>query len=182
MTHTLLPKQPPIIISYIRVGKLLYYSLLLFILEAWFFWSKLRTAYLEASELFIVIWLICFLFAFVHIFLVAMDGWSRFQNYKRAKDQFYIHGFNRRIANTYIGSKCQRNAAIVAAEELGIGKTVKDYYVTKGVKWYHFVPYYMVQNPLFFFSDIFWSRSFLEKNYKPKFNYSNLQLELQMQS
>ena len=128
--------------------------------------------------LFIVIWLICFLFAFVHIFLVAMDGWSRFQNYKRAKDQFYIHGFNRRIANTYIGSKCQRNAAIVAAEELGIGEKVKDYYVTKGVKWHHFVPYYMVKNPLFFFSDIFWSRSFLEKNYKPKFNYSNLQIRI----
>ncbi len=182
MTSSLLPIQPPKIISYIRVGRLLYYSLLLFILEAWFYWTKLMAAYIESSQLFIAFWLICFLFSFVHIFLVAMDGWSRFQNYKRAKDQFFIHGFNKRIANTYIGSKCQRIATIVAAEELGIGERVKAYYVTKGVKWYHFVPYYMVKNPLFFFSDKFWSRSFLEKNYKAKFNYSNLQFELQLQS
>jgi len=176
MTHPVLPKQPPIILSYIRVGKLLYYSLLLFILEAWFFWIKLRAAYLEASLPFSVIWLICFLFAFVHIFLVAMDGWSRFQNYKRAKDQFYMHGFNRRIADTYIGSKCQRNAAIVAAEELGIGKTVKDYYVTKGVKWYHFVPYYMVKNPLFFSlvtyfgRDHFWKKTISPNSITITFN------------
>ncbi len=48
-----------------------------------------------------------------------MDGWSRFQNYKRAKDLFFVHGFNSKIADMYVGSKCQRNAAIVAAEELG---------------------------------------------------------------
>jgi len=182
MIYPFLPKQPPVIISYIRVGKLLYYSLLLFILEAWFFWTKLKAAYVEPSLVFTIIWLICFLFSFVHIFLVAMDGWSRFQNYKRAKDQFYMHGFNRRIANTYIGSKCQRNAAIVAAEELGIDEELKTYYATKGVKWFHFVPYYMVKEPLFFFNKKFWSRSFLEKNYKPKFNYSNLHSALQLQS
>jgi membrane protein implicated in regulation of membrane protease activity len=175
MIFSILPKQPPVIVSYIRVGKLLYYSLLLFILEAWFYWTKLTAAYIEASMLFIVFWLACFLFAFVHIFLVAMDGWSRFQNYKRAKDQFYMHGFNRRIADTYIGSKCQRTAAIVAAEELGIGETVKAYYATKGVKWYHWIPYFMVKDPLFFFNKKFWSRSFLEKNYKPKFDYNKLQ-------
>ena len=182
MIHTFLPKQPPLIISYIRVGKLLYYSLLLFILEAWFYWVKLKAAYLESSPPWIIFWLICFLFAFVHIFLVAMDGWSRFQNYKRAKDQFYIHGFNRRIANTYIGSKCQRMAAIVAAEELGIGDTVKAYYASKGVKWHHYVPYFMVKDPLFFFHKKFWSRSFLEKNYQAKFNYNLLQIELQLRS
>ena len=180
-----IPKQPPVIISYIRVGKLLYYSLLLFILEAWFYWIKLKAAYLESSLPFMIFWLACFLFAFVHIFLVAMDGWSRFQNYKRAKDQFYVHGFNKRIADTYIGSKCQRTAAIVAAEELGIGEKVKAYYVTKGVKSYHWIPYFMVKNPLFFFSEKFWSRSFLEKNYKAKFDFNNLQLasasELQLQ-
>lgn len=182
MTYSLIPKQPPIIISYLRVGKLLYYSLLLFILEAWFFWKKLQTAYTESTIPVIAFWLICFLFAFSHIFLVAMDGWSRFQNYKRAKDQFYVHGFNKRIANTYIGSKCQRNAAIVAAEELGIGEKVKIYYAAKGVKWHHFIPYHMVKNPLFFFTNKFWSSSFLEKNYTPKFNYNTLQLELQLQS
>ena len=51
-----------------------------------------------------------------------MDGWSRYQNYKRAKDQFYIYGFKKRICNLYIGSKCQSIAALVAAKELGISE------------------------------------------------------------
>ena len=182
MVSIFLPKQPPIVLSYIRVGRLLYYSLLLFILEAWFYWIKLQAAYMEPSPPWIVFWLICFLFAFVHIFLVAMDGWSRFQNYKRAKDQFYMYGFNRRVAHTYIGSKCQRMAAIVAAEELGIGDAVKEYYASQGVKWYHYVPYFMVKNPFFFFHKKFWSRSFLEKNYQAKFNFNLLQIELQLRS
>ena len=170
------------IISYIRVGQLLYYSLVLFILEAYFFWVKLYAAYIESSPLFVVFWLICFLFSFVHIFLVMMDGWSRFQNYKRAKDQFYMYGFNRRTADTYMGSKCQRMAAIVAADELGIAYLVKEHYSKKKVKWYHFIPYFMVKDPLFFFRDKFWSRTFLEKNYKAKFDYHNLQSEPKLQS
>jgi hypothetical protein len=172
-------KQPSLMVSYLRVGKLLYYSLFLFILEARFYWTKLGAAYKDLSIAFTIFWLLCFLFAFVHIFLVVMDGWSRFQNYKRAKDQFYIHGFNKRIADTYIGSKCQRMAAIVAAEELGLGDQVKLYYTKKGVKWHHFVPYFMIKDPFFLFNKKFWSRTFLEKNYRPKFDYSHRQLELQ---
>lgn len=129
----------------------------------------------EGSIPWIAFWIYSFLFSFIHIYLVLMDGWSRFQNYKRAKDQFYIHGFNRKIANTYIGSKCQRMAAEVAAEELGIADEVKTYYVSVGVKWYHYVPYFMIKEPLFLFKKKFWSRTFLEKNYTPKFDYRNLQ-------
>jgi hypothetical protein len=176
------PNQPPPIVSYIRVGKLLYYSLLLFILEAWFYWIKFRAAYMETRLTWIIVWFICFLFAFVHIFLVVMDGWSRFQNYKRAKDQFYIHGFRKRIADTYMGSQCQRKAAIVAAEELGMGDELKEYYFKKNVKWYHLVPYFMIKDPVFFLKKKFWSRTFLEKNYKPRFNYRNLHNQFELQT
>lgn len=106
-----------------------------------------------------------------------MDGWSRYQNYKRAKDQFYMYGFKDRIAETYLGSKCQRMAAKVAAEELGIEESLKAYYQSRGVKWYHFIPYFMVREPLFLFRKSFWSRTFLEKNYESKFDFRNLQLE-----
>jgi len=170
--------QPSQFTSYIRVGRLLYYSLILFILEAYFYWGKLVNAYYESSTPWVLFWIWSFMFSFIHIFLVMADGWSRFQNYKRAKDQFFIHGFNRRIANTYIGSKCQRMAAEVAAEELGINDEVKAYYIQAGVKWYHYVPYFMLKQPLFLIKKKFWSRTFLEKNYTPKFNYSQLQLEL----
>lgn len=118
------------------------------------------------------------MFSFVHIFLVLADGWSRFQNYKRAKDQFFIHGFNRKICDTYIGSKCQRMAALVAAEELGLEKQVAGYYQSKGVKWYHYVPYFMVKEPLFLFKKKFWNRTFLESNYVAKFDYHSLAMEV----
>lgn len=66
-------------------------------------------------------------------------------------------------------------AAEVAAEELGLHNQVKNYYAEMGVKWYHYVPYFMIREPLFLFNKRFWSRTFLEKNYTPKFDYSNLQ-------
>ena len=170
----LLPNQPNSVVSYLRVGRLLYYSLILFVLESWFYWTKLKTAYQSLSWIYILFWFSFFLFSFLHIYLVIMDGWSRFQNYKRAKDQFYVHGFHRKIADTYIGSKCQRMAAEVAAEELGIGNEVKNYYTAKGVKWFHWIPYFMIKEPLFLFKRKFWSRTFLEKNYTPKFDYRNM--------
>ena len=109
-----------------------------------------------------------------------MDGWSRYQNYKRAKDQFYIYGFTKRIANLYIGSKCQRIAALVAAKELGIENQVKAYYLSKGIKWYHYIPYFMINDPLFLFKKYFWKRTFLEKSYESKFDFQKLQLENQL--
>lgn len=176
MYFTFLPKQPHPLISYLRVGRLLYYSLILFLLESWFYWIKLNIAFIEDSLPYTIFWGWSFMFSFIHIFLVLADGWSRYQNYKRAKDQFFVHGFNRRIANTYIGSKCQRMAAIEAAAELGIGDEVKQYYEAKGVKWYHYIPYFMIKEPLFMFKKKFWSRTFLEGNYRSKFNYSQHQL------
>jgi hypothetical protein len=175
---TNLPKQPPLFISYLKVGELLYYSLLLFILEAWIYGVQLLQAIKQGSIIWILFWICFFLFSFVHIFLVLADGWSRFQNYKRAKDQFFIHGFNRRICDTYMVSKCQRIAATVAADELGFKDEIVDYYKQKGVKWYHFIPYFMVNDPLFFFKKKFWNRTFLEPSYQSRFDYNAIQTKL----
>lgn len=65
-------------------------------------------------------------------------------------------------------------AAETAAEELGIKEEVKAYYKSCGVKWYHYIPYFMVKEPLFMFKKDFWSRTFLEKNYTPKFDFQNM--------
>ncbi|CDF78774.1 hypothetical protein BN863_10620 [Formosa agariphila KMM 3901] len=107
-----------------------------------------------------------------------MDGWSRYQNYKRAKDQFFEYGFRKRIAANYIVSKCQREAALVAASELGIKEKVANYYEEHGVKWFHYVPYFMVKDPLFLIRKAFWSRTFLERSYTAKFDFKKLQPEL----
>lgn len=149
-------------------------ALLLFILESWWYAYELMEA-IRSKPLYIIgFWLWCFLFSFVHIYLVIMDGWSRFQNYKRAKDQFFRYGFKPRIAHRYIGSKCQRQAALVAAEELGMKDEVLQYYEEQGVKWYHYVPYFMIKDPLFFLKKAFWSRTFLEKRYEPRYDFRSL--------
>lgn len=152
-------------------------SLILFILESWIYWKYLSASLDEGSLLPILFWAWCFLFSFIHIYLVMMDGWSRYQNYKRAKDQFYMYGFKKRIAATYMNSKCQRMAAEVAAEELGLENKLKSYYKSCGVRWYHYIPYFMVKDPLFLFKKSFWSRTFLEKNYQAKIDFRNLELE-----
>ncbi len=172
--NLILPKQPHWIVSYILVGRLLYASLILFILESYLFWKQLKIALSNEIWYVIAFWAVCFLFSFVHIFLVIMDGWSRFQDYKRAKDLFYAHGFQPRIARSFIRSKCQRMSAIVAANELNLTQDIKEYYSHRGVRWYHFIPYFMVNDPLFIFKKHFWSRTFLEKNYTPKYNYHQL--------
>jgi hypothetical protein len=106
-----------------------------------------------------------------------MDGWSRFQDYKKAKDLFFAYGFQSRIAHRFIGSKCQRNAALQAARELGMEPELKEYYSKKGVKWYHYIPYFMVKDPLFLIRKFFWQRTFLEKYYKPRYDFRNILLE-----
>ena len=109
-----------------------------------------------------------------------MDGWSRYQNYKRAKDMLFLYGFQRRIGAMYISSKCQRMAALVAADELGMKQEMELYYRERGVKWYHFVPYFMVKDPLFPFRPYFWKRTFMESNYQSKINFNKLSVQQQM--
>lgn len=175
-----LPEQPHPILSYLSVGRLLYYSLFLFLLESLFYWIKLKASFSQDAIGSTIFWFVCFLFSFVHIFLVIMDGWSRYQNYKRAKDQFYVYGFTKRISNLYIGSKCQRIAALVAAKELGIEDQVNEYYISKGIKWHHYIPYFIVKDPLFLFKKYFWKRTFLEKSYTSKFDFRALKLQLSL--
>ena len=152
-------------------------GLSLFLIQSYVYYLLLKEAIIEEDHLFSVIWTVSFFFSFIHIFLVLMDGWSRFQNYKRIKDQFYIHGFDVRLAANFRGSKCQRKAALVAAKELGMEKELRTFFRRSGVKSYHFIPYFMIQDPLFLIKRSFWSRTFLEKTYFSKFDYHQIAAE-----
>lgn len=166
-----LPKQPQLFVSSWNVNKLLYGALVLFILESVYFYVSLASAIGGSDIILILFWASCLLFSFSHVFMVMMDAWSRFQNYKRVKDHLFQHGFSTQIAKHYGGSKCQRMALLAAAKELSMAKKVKDYYDNIGIKWYYFVPEFMIRDPLFPFRKHFWSRTFMEKYYKPKFDY-----------
>ena len=177
MSGSQIPQQPHPWVSYYRVGRLLHWALLLFFLESYVYWIMLKSAFEEGTLFWIGFWLWSFMFSFVHIFLVIMDGWSRYQDYKKAKDLFYLYGFKPRVAEWFIGSKCQRNAALQAARELGMEDEVRDYYRGRGVKWFHYIPYFMVRDPLFLIRKAFWKRTFMENHYTSKYNFRELQLE-----
>ena len=177
MNFAELPEQPHWLFSYYRVGRLLHASLLLFILESLIYGYMLRLSVASGNALWIAFWISFFLFSFLHIFLTIMDGWSRFQDYKKAKDLFFAYGLRPRLADRFIGSKCQRNAALQAARELGFEPELQEYYKGRGVKWFHYIPYFMVQDPLFLIRKAFWKRTFLEKYYRPRHDFRYLQLE-----
>ena len=180
--HTIntIPNQPPVWVSYLVSGKLTHLSTVLFILESIVFWKLLQMAIYKDSMVWIIVLSCCFGFAFIHIFLVMADGWSRFQDYKRAKDQLFLYGFQERIIMQYSSSQCQRAAFTTAASELGFKREVKTFFHNLGYRWYHIIPDFMVKDPFFFYKPYFWKRTFLEKNYTPKFNYHQLYMELQL--
>ncbi|WP_245668124.1 hypothetical protein [Flagellimonas zhangzhouensis] len=62
-------------------------------------------------------------------------------------------------------------ALSTAAKELGMEDKMQNHFAKSGIKWYHFIPQFMIQDPLFLFRKHFWSRTFLEKYYKPKYQY-----------
>ena len=100
MTPLKLPKQPPIWLSYYRAGRLLHGALGLFILESLVYFEMLSRVWGGDNLFWIGFWIWSFMFSFVHIFLVIMDSWSRFQDYKKAKDLFFMYGMHPRLRRT----------------------------------------------------------------------------------
>lgn len=179
--YKIIPSQSHLFFSYWGAGKLLHLSVILFILESYIYYSFLDWAIKNQHTFWIVLWSVCFAFSFAHIFLVLADGWSRFQDYKRAKDQLFTYGCHPRIFSQYATSQCQRTACITAAKELGIDKEAKKYFYDLGYRWHHLLPDFMVNDPFFFYKRYFWRKTFLEKNYKPKYDYRKLAMSLQVQ-
>ncbi len=174
-------RQPLRIVSYLATGRLLHLSMILFVLEAYWYWVMLQNALSYQSKFWTAFWVVFFLFSFLHIFLVQADSWSRFQDYKRVKDQLFLYGFKKKIIRQYAGSRCQRNAVQTAAEELGYLDETNAYLYELGYRWHHFVPDFMVRDPLFIFKEYYWKRTFNRKYYKSKINFCQLSQESYLQ-
>ena len=98
-----------------------------------------------------------------------LDAYSRYQNFKQVRDQFYINGFQPRIANSLQKSKCQRLAALKAAEDTGLKQQVHHYYHQLGYRWYHIVPDFVWHKPQFVLHPYFWRSTFFVKRYKTRY-------------
>ncbi len=100
-----------------------------------------------------------------------LDARSRYQNYKQLKDQLYLYGFDQRIFKIVRQSRCQRDAALAAAEALGYGEKCRAYFKTCGYQWYHIVPDFVFRKPHFFLSGAFWQKTFFMPTYRPKVHF-----------
>lgn len=96
----------------------------------------------------------------------VLDARSRYQDYKKAKDLFFKNGFKPRIANLFIHSRCQREAVLVAARDLGLTPLLSRYYLKKGYRWYHILPNFTFKRPGIFFTIKYWKRTLFASSYK----------------
>jgi hypothetical protein len=125
----------------------------------------------EAENLTLFFHLFCSVYFFSLIITTQLDAYSRYQNYKMAKDLLHQYGFKKPLIRVFSKSKCQREAIAEAGNCLGFKKEVNDYFYSVGFRWYHILPIVIVKNPKTLFSKEYWLSTFFVPNYKSKYFY-----------
>ncbi len=166
ITASISPRAYTRVGAYLRVGKFLHISFLICLFMAWTDYQEWKAG--DGGQFWMMIWWI-----YLSIFPL-LDGRSRFQNYKKLKDQLYDYGFQSKLLKPFMISRCQREAAMVAAKELGMGKRLKEFINQKGYRWYHFVPDFVWSHPFFWLSPKFWTFTFFAPRYRPHHNYREI--------
>ena len=101
-------------------------------------------------------------------FFSQFDAYGRYQNYKQIKDSLFELGFDTRLIKPFMYSKCQRDAVIIAGNDLGCGQEIRDFYFKEGYRWYHVLPDAFVKKPLVLFYGVFWKRILFTQHYELK--------------
>ncbi len=156
-------------IRYFKVGFLLHLISLLSLI----FFLRILSPMVSAFEQDLFINIYCYgiscLVGISLFFFSQMDAYSRFQDYKLAKDLIFENGFKIRVAKLFVGSRCQREALKVASIDLGVNQELKLFYTRLGYKWFHIIPQIYFSSPCIMFSWVFWKKTLLAKTYKSKY-------------
>jgi hypothetical protein len=172
VTHQIINR--PQLLSYLKAGYLLHIITVIELLVLWIAFANMSLSP-ENSILIELIVKIGILVFFASLpFFGQLDAHSRYQNYKQIKDQFYLYGFDRRILKPALKSRCQRDAAQVAAEELGYGVLCRMHFRSFGYRWYHLIPDFVFHKPLFLISKHFWRTTFFTPIYSPRIDYRKM--------
>ncbi len=161
------------VISYLKAGVLLH---MITLFEAVFF-SYLYTSFNVISWLmgdFFILKLIMLSPAVCMPLFAQLDARSRYQNYKLVKDHLYIYGFQKRILKPFLKSRCQRDAAKAAADELGLSYQCREYFRSYGYKWYHLFPDVIFKKPSILLTKNFWLTTLFTKTYHPKIDFKKI--------
>ncbi|GFM34444.1 hypothetical protein LN040_05105 [Desulfovibrio subterraneus] len=110
----------------------------------------------------LIFWTLSALFAW-GILLCQADALSRFREFKRVRATLRRYGFKPRILHPVSSSRCQRDAALLAACETGFRAQAHRYFREMGYRWYHILPDRIVANPLYFFHPSFLRSTFLPR-------------------
>lgn len=154
--------------AYLLAGKLLHFITLIeivtgYILLSWLKELHMSTLFEEGLRIYVMLF-ICSLPMFAQF-----DARSRYQNYKQVRDQFYVYGFDKRILNPLIKSRCQRDAAILAARDTGYKLECLRLFRSAGYRWYHLFPDFVFSHPGFIFTRYFWRSTFFCPRYRVKY-------------
>ncbi|WP_461211253.1 hypothetical protein [Desulfocurvus sp. DL9XJH121] len=93
--------------------------------------------------------------------VALLDGFSRFREYRRIRGILARRGWDRRVFLLVAGSRCQRDAALLAAREAGHGGRAVRLFRGLGYRWYHVLPDAVLRNPLLFVRPGYLRSSFL---------------------
>ena len=156
------------VLRYLKVGAFLhgmsFLSTIILVISA-----RITLEYLQ-EELYAesLLWGALALWAFTIPFFSQFDAYGRYQNYKQIKDALFEMGYDGRLIRPFMHSKCQRDAVVIAGDDLGTGREIRKYFSDQGYRWHHILPDAFVRNPLVLFHGLFWKRILFTKHYKLK--------------
>jgi hypothetical protein len=105
------------------------------------------------------------------VLTTQFDAYSRYQNYKMAKDLMFQYGFKKNLIKIFSNSRCQRDAFAEAAKSLGYKKEIKNYFYSIGFRWYHILPVIILKKPTILLTKEYWISTLFVSNYKSKYFY-----------
>ena len=95
------------------------------------------------------------------VVLCQADAFSRYREFKRLRRLLRRYGFKPGVFRLVAASRCQRDAALLAAREAGCRAQARSVFRALGYRWYHILPDAIVANPLVFFHPRFLRTTFV---------------------
>lgn len=95
------------------------------------------------------------------VVLCQADAFSRYREFKRLRRLLLRYGFKPALFRLVAASRCQRDAALLAAREAGCRTQARRVFQDLGYRWYHILPDAIVANPLYFFHPRFLRSTFV---------------------
>ncbi|SFL95660.1 hypothetical protein SAMN05421830_11027 [Desulfomicrobium norvegicum] len=95
------------------------------------------------------------------VVLCQADAFSRYREFKRLRRLLRRYGFRPGLFRLVAASRCQRDAALLAARETGCRAQARHVFRELGYRWYHVLPDAIVANPFIFFHPRFLRSTFV---------------------